>query len=281
MSCELKKQTFVIFKGESGERNDKYFTEKVKKNEEVKTITHIILARDSCEETRKYYNEPGIKFLKQQLEAETKGKKVDIIQKAMDYLAKTSGDFMEQPLIGPPKPKKKGDKDKEDEEKGEEKQNIFFEGKKIIVKDTKIELKKILITEIGESSYLGSGYEPRTSVMIKKSGDKNVQLVIDLEIAGEKPKITMKSRNEGEFIYFHCKSEKTIPNAPKTLLSTQSKMKNEIINFRFKIPAENLQIDKSSQKIEHFTKKNQYNGIVRVTYDIEEEDENPEEFDDL
>ena len=157
----------------------------------------------------------------------------------------------------------------------------FLKEKKIKIKDATIELKKILITEIGESSYLGSGYEPRTSVMIKKSEDKKLQLVIDLEIAGEKPAITMKSRNEGEFIYFHCKSEKTIPNAPKSLLSTQSKMKNEIINFRFKIPAENLQIDKSSKKIEHFTKKNQYNGIVRVTYDIEEEDENPEEFDDL
>ena len=282
ISCDLKEQTFVLFNNQNQEGNNKYFAEKLKINEEEKQITHIILARESSEETRKYYNEPGIKYLKQLLEAETKGKKVDIIQKAMEYLAKTSGDFMEKPLIGPQSKKVKKKEENEEEDK-ELQQNIFYEDKenKIVVKGTEIQLKKILITEIGESSYLGSGYEPRTSALIKTIGD-NKKLVIDLEITGEKPKITMKFKNEGEFIYFHCKGDKKIPQAPpKSSLSSQHKMKNETIDFRFKIPAENINLNKESRKIEHFTKKGQYNGIVRVTYDIEKEEEEPEEYGDL
>ena len=292
ISCDLKEQTFVLFGG-SQEGNNKYFAERLKINEDEKIITHIILAREGSEETRKYYNEPGIKYLKQLLEAETKGKKVDIIQKAMEYLAKTSGDFMEKPLIGPSSKKgKKKEEEKEEEEDKEEEQNIFYEEvrdqetnevkeNKIVVKGTEIQLKKILITEIGESSYLGSGYEPRTSALIKTIGD-NKKLVIDLEITGEKPKIKMKFKSEGEYIFFHCKTEKKIPSLPpKSSLSSQHKMKNETINFRFKIPGENINPNKETQKIEYFTKKGQYNGIVRVTYDIEKEDEEPEEFGDL
>ena len=301
ISSKLNEQTFVDFYKKDNEpkeeANTKYYTENIKINNGEKIVTHIVLAKDSSEETRKYYNDPGIKFLKHQLSANTQGTKFDVIQKAIGYLAETSNVFMEQPLIGPPKPKKKGDKDKEkekkkeDEEGGEEKQNIFYEESKgqdenefnkIIVKDTKIELKKILITEIGESSYLGSGYEPRTSVMIKKSEDKKLQLVIDLEIAGEKPAITMKFKNTGEHILFHCKGEKKLHEIPsKTSLSTQYKMKNEKINFRFKIALEKFTIKSGSQKIEHFTKKNQYNGIVRVTYKIEEEDDTTEEYTDV
>ena len=302
ISCDLKEQTFVLFNNQNQDGNTKYFAESLKMNEEVKQVTHIILARESSEETRKYYNEPGIKYLKQLLEAETRGKRVDIIQKAMEYLAKTSGDFMEKPLVGPPRPKKKKKEEekeekkeekeeKEDEEdKEEEQQNIFYEEvqdsngvkeNKIVVKDTKIQLKKILITEIGESSYLGAGYEPRTSALIKTIGDKK-QLVIDLEITGEKPKIKMKFKSEGEYIFFRCKGNKKIPSAPpKSTLSSQHKMKDETINFRFKIPGENINLNKASQKIEYFMKKGQYNGIVRVTYDIEKEDEDPEEFNDL
>ena len=288
ISCELKEQTFVIFNDPNEKRNQKYFRETLTVNDEDKTITHIILARDSSQETKKYYNEPGLRFLKQLLEAETNGKKVDIIQKAMEYLAKTSGDFMENSLVGPTRKGKKKEENTNEEE--EEKQNIFYEeikdentnevkGNKIIVKGTEIQLKKILITEIGESSYLGSGYEPRTSAFIKTTGDKK-KLIIDLEITGEKPKVTMKFKTEGEFIYFHCKGEKKLPSVPpKSSLSAQHKMKNENINFRFKIPIGNSVLNKSSQKIDYFLKKGQYNGIVRVIYDIEEEEEDTEELD--
>ena len=292
ISCKLQKQTFVNFeKGEqqdNGNTNQIYYTENITTNNKEKTITHIILASDRSQETKKYYNEPGIKYLKTLLQAETTSKKVDIIQKIIEYLAKTSGDFMENPLIGPPQPKKK--KDKEEKKENEEGvQNIFYEEvkdqntnevkeNKIIVKDTEIQLKKILITEIGESSYLGSGYEPRTSATIKQIENKK-QLVIDLEITGEKPNITMKFKAESEFLYFHCKGAKTIPAVPSNgSLSSQYKMKNENINFRFKVPLGNMSVNKETQKIVHFTKKGQYNGIVRVTYDIEEEEEEAEEM---
>jgi hypothetical protein len=56
-------------------------------------------------------------------------------------------------------------------------------------------------------------------------------------------------------------------------------MKSENINFRFKIPIGNSVLNKTSQKIDYFMKKGQYNGIVRVTYDIEEEEEDAEELD--
>ena len=294
MSCELKEQTFVIFNEDAGtsekeqdEQNKLYYTEYLKTNDKEKTVTHIILASDRSEETKKYYNEPGIKYLKKLLQANTTGKKVDIIQKTIEYLAKTSGEFMEKPLVGPLQTKKrtKKEEEKKEEEKKEEEdvQNIFYEedpneGNKIIVKGTEIQLKKILITEIGESSYLGSGYEPRTSAMIKTIGDKK-KLLIDLEITGVQPKITMRFKNESDFFYFHCKGEKKIPNAPSSSLSTQYKMKNEAINFRFKVPLGSVNINKNSQKIEYFTKKKEYNGIVRVTYEIEEEDDNVEEID--
>ena len=286
ISCDLREQNFVLFNNQNQDGNTKYFAEKIKVKNEDKQITHIILARESSEETRKYYNEPGIKYLKQLLEAETSGKKVDIIQKAMEYLAKTSGDFMEKPLVGPPRPKKKKKEEEteNEEEQEEQKQNIFYEEvqdsneKKIVVKGTEIQLKKILITEIGESSYLGSGYEPRTSVMIKQMSDHK-QLVIDLEITGEKPAIKLTFRHDGENILFHCKGEKKLRDVPSSsTLSSQYKMKNEKIDFRFKITLDKFTIKKESQKIEHFIKKNEYNGIVRVTYDIEEEEEETEEL---
>ena len=292
ISCKLQKQTFVTFEQgkqtEDNSTNKIYYTENITINNKEKTITHIILASDRSAETKKYYNEPGIKYLKTLLQAETTSKKVDIIQKIMEYLAKTSGDFMETPLVGPPQPKKK--KDKEEKKENEEGvQNIFYQevkdqdtnevkGNKIIVKDTEIVLKKILITEIGESSYLGSGYEPRTSATIKQIGDKK-QLIIDLEITGEQPNITMKFKAESEFVYFHCKGEKIIPAVPPNgSLSSQHKMKNEKINFRFKVPLGNMSVKKETQKIKYFTKKGQYNGIVRVAYDIEEEDDEAEEI---
>ena len=72
--------------------------------------------------------------------------------------------------------------------------------------------------------------------MIKQKGDKK-QLVIDLEIPGEQPKIRMKFKSEGKFIYFYCKGEKILPEVPsKSSVSTQHKMKNEIMDFKFKIP---------------------------------------------
>ena len=298
ISSELKEQTFVDFelakenKSSDNNANTKYYTERVQLNNGDKTITHIILARDNCEETKKYYNEPGIKFLKHKLSADTQGTKFDVIQKAMEYLDDTSHVFMEKPLVGPPRPKKgkkSKEEKKEDEEEKEEQQNIFYEeiinqetnevkGNKIVVKGAEIQLKKILITEIGESSYLGSGYEPRTSVMIKQMSDYK-QLVIDLEITGEKPAIKLTFRHDGENILFHCKGEKKLRDVPSSsTLSRQYKMKNEKIDFRFKITLDKFTIKKESQKIEHFIKKNEYNGIVRVTYDIEEEEEETEEL---
>jgi hypothetical protein len=56
-------------------------------------------------------------------------------------------------------------------------------------------------------------------------------------------------------------------------------MKNEKIDFRFKITLDKFTIRKESQKIDYFIKKNQYNGIARITYDIEEEEEEAEELD--
>ena len=300
ISSELKEQTFVDFESakenkssDNTNANTKYYTENIKLNNKDKTITHIILARDNCEETKKYYNEPGIKFLKHKLAADTQGTKFDVIHKAMEYLANTSQVFMEKPLVGPPKPKKgkksKEEKKENEEDKEEEQQNIFYEevknqetnevkGNKIIVKGTEIQLKKILITEIGESSYLGSGYEPRVSVMIKQIKD-NQQLVIDLEITGEKPTIKLTFRHDGENILFHCKGEKKLRDVPSSsVLSSQYKMKNEKIDFRFKITLDKYTIQKESQKIDYFIKKNEYNGITRITYDIEEEEEETEEL---
>ena len=111
--------------------------------------------------------------------------------------------------------------------------------------------------------------------MIKRKCDKKQTLVMDLEIPGEQPKILMRFKSEGEYIYFHCKGEKILPEVPsKSSVLTQHKMKNEKINFRFKIPSDNIyDIDKDSQRIEYFKENNEYNGIVRITYDIEEEEE--------
>ena len=117
--------------------------------------------------------------------------------------------------------------------------------------------------------------------MIKQIGDKR-QLVIDLEIPGEQPKIRMGYKSDGEYYHFHCKGVKILPEVPfKSSVSTQHKMKNEIINFRFKIPSDNINIDKCSQRIEYVKENNEYNGIVRITYDIEEEEEEPEERTEL
>ena len=55
-------------------------------------------------------------------------------------------------------------------------------------------------------------------------------------------------------------------------------MKNEKIDFRFKITLDKYNIQKESQKIDYFIKKNEYNGITRITYDIEEEEEETEEL---
>lgn len=54
-------------------------------------------------------------------------------------------------------------------------------------------------------------------------------------------------------------------------------MKNKNIDFRFKIPLEYF-INRKSQKIEYATKKEQYIGIVRINYDIEEKEEEEEEI---
>ena len=52
-------------------------------------------------------------------------------------------------------------------------------------------------------------------------------------------------------------------------------MKNEKIDFTFMVPTEALEeyyynYDFMSQRIEYFTENNEYNGIVRISYDIEE-----------
>ena len=131
-------------------------------------------------------------------------------------------------------------------------------------------------------------------VMIKQIGDKK-QLVIDLEIPGEKPKITMRFRNEGEYICFQCKGE-TNPRFDKyadfhckgeasvqyKLLFSNYEMKNEKIDFAFKILLANYTVVKESQRIEYFTENNEYNEIVRITYNIEkEEEEDVDEFTEI
>ena len=67
-------------------------------------------------------------------------------------------------------------------------------------------------------------------------------------------------------------------NAQPLIKGIYSQMKNEKINFRFKVPLGNMSVKKETQKIKYFTKKGQYNGIVRVAYDIEEEDDEAEEI---
>ena len=87
--------------------------------------------------------------MKQLLETETEDRKLDIIQKVIEYLAKTSDDFMEKLLIEPSQHK---NREEEEEEKEKEQQNILYEQKdkenRIIIKNTKIQLKQIIIKEI-------------------------------------------------------------------------------------------------------------------------------------
>ena len=280
--CNLKEQTYVLFNQSTnnGTSNDKYYTEKFKvhEDEEGKTIMHIIFASDKSEETRNYYNEIGIKFLKQQIEAEALGKKIDIIQKVIEHLEKNSSDFMKRSHGA-----------------------IFYEevkGNRIIVKNSDIKLKQILVNQIGEVNYSDSEYKPRMLVMIKQKGDKK-QLVIDLEIPGEQPNITMKYKSEGVYSYFQCKGETNVKfdkypgfhckgeesNVHYELLFSNYEMKNEIIDFKFKLKLEKYTVKGESQTIDYFTENNKYNGIVRISYDIEEtktvEEEEDEEFVDL
>ena len=137
MGCELKEQTFVSYNDE-GHNNRTYYTETIK--ERKTTICHIIFASDKSEETRQYYNEPGIGFLKRILQGMPLTRKVDIIQGVIDNLERTTNNYMKKP-------------------KGEKQQNIFYEevkGNKIIMKNVEIKLKQILTNQIGEVNYLES-----------------------------------------------------------------------------------------------------------------------------
>ena len=134
--------------------------------------------------------------------------------------------------------------------------------------------------------------------MIKQKEDKK-PLVIILVIPGEQPNITMKYKSEGVYSYFQCKGEKNVKfdkyagfhckgeesNVHYELLFSNYEMKNEIIDFKFKLKLEKYTVKGESQTIDYFTENNKYNGIVRISYDIEEakavEEEEDEECADL
>ena len=157
----LKSATFRLIKNkeikisdknkkDSIEENDVYYIEESIpiNNENNKNVYHLIMAREKSP-AGNYYNNFIVKFLRNQMNNFPKQSPFPIVEKIKDYFFHQSNRYLENPL------QLDSFEDSEDAIK--------------LKKDTDLKLKKILVDEMGISSYIGKSYSPRYCYFIYKN----------------------------------------------------------------------------------------------------------------
>jgi hypothetical protein len=232
--------------------NDIYYTESYENNKRIIKIVHLFMAQEKSE-AGNYYNNSTIEYLRKQLITCTKVRNYDVISKFKNYLALSSGRYME------------------DEIKEESIEYNENERKFRIKQDKPIKLKKCFIDEIGTPNFFGNVIEPNFDCQIKEN-----KIIIRIEIPGEKQPSDFKPKiiPIRGFYNFNCKGKMIFPviDNPKF---KDGNMKDGEFRLDFKIPMNIGTIKNSPPEITF----DETNGIVIVTYEISKFDEKEEDSD--
>ncbi len=231
--------------------NDIFYTEKYECNKRIIRIVHLFMAQEGSE-AGNYYNNSTIEYLRKQLIYCTKTRNYDVIERFKNYLALSSGRYMEEEI---------------------QKESIEYnenERKFIIKQDKPIKLKKCFIDEIGTPNFFGNIIEPNYDC--QKKGNK---IIITIELPGEildfKPRINYISG----FYNINFKGKIAFPKIEYSGIK-DGNMKDGEFRLDFKIPlAEGLIL---TSKPEIFVDES--NGVAVVTYTVAV-DEDPESGSDI
>ena len=255
---KLQPQNFVSFGGDAN-TNKIYYVEPIEGNRTV--ITHLIVANNSHDsESGKFYNPPVLNFLKMQLVADTKPKKFDIKNALYKFLSKSSVEMFENEISV---------------DDIEEQDNVIYLKSDL---EKPHRLKKIMLNELGNFSFDSLNYTPSYSCWLETIDSQRV-LIIQIEVAGPKPtKIEMKYKIlEGVYV-FRCKGTKT-GQVPSEVLT--SNFRQGEFNLVFKVDTTIGLIKEKKSAPEFFEKNGKYTGVVQFKYNVEEDKEDTETFDDL
>ena len=115
----------------------------------------------------------------------------------------------------------------------------------------------------------------------KKAENKNYQeLVVELEVAGEKPNdLKISFKNVDSDILFHARGTKEI-GAIKGECLAENKLKREKFESKIKIRCTG-ELCKGQEDIVYLTKNNIYNGVIRVSIPYSTQESVEETYDDL
>ena len=231
--------------------NDIYYTESYENNKRIIKIVHLFMAQEKSE-AGNYYNNSTIEYLRKQLITCTKVRNYDVISKFKNYLALSSGRYME------------------DEIKEESIEYNENERKFRIKQDKPIKLKKCFIDEIGTPNFFGNIIEPNYDC--QKKGDK---IIITIELPGEIVDFKTRINPISGFYNINFKGKIAFPKIEYSGIK-DGNMKDGEFRLDFKIPLSEGPILKSYPYIQF----DPSNGIAVVTYEIAV-DENPESGSDI
>ena len=228
--------------------NNCYYIKRYENNKRIIQIIHLFMAKEGSE-AGNYYNNSTIEYLRKQLITCTKVRNYDVISKFKNYLALSSGRYMEEEIK---------------EESIEFNEN---ERKIIIKKDKPIKLKKFLIDEIETPVFYNNIIEPSYYCQIKED-----KIIIRIELPGEVLNFKSRLNPIRGFYYFNCKGTIKFPKTEELCFKGE-KMKDGEFRLDFKIPM-NIGTISYFQPMIRF---DETNGIVIITYEIskfqEEEDD--------
>ena len=117
--------------------------------------------------------------------------------------------------------------------------------------------------------------------LAKKAENKDYQeLVVELEVAGEKPSdLKISFKNADSDILFLAKGTKVI-NPIKGECFAENKLKHEKFESKIKIVCKG-ELSKGQEDITYLTKNNVYNGIIRVSIPYSNQESVEETYEDL
>ena len=140
---------------EAKNQNDYYYHEELGKQ----SIEHLILGKEGSE-SGDYYNTTTLYFLRTNVTAETKVKKVPVIENVKKHLYSTSNFIFEHPIP----------KDKIQYQEGDSNSDGKIAGKIFVDSfDKPIILKKIATDSLGASSFYGQAFLPNYSFFVVNS----------------------------------------------------------------------------------------------------------------